>query len=348
MPQYSEDHLNYTKERPRAAPSRASDSHNIQTQLDSASSHHESISEDLDADESHSLVDGVAYLSLLGTGTSDNAPEPFYLGSSSGATIARMIQTSIFRSSGARAIPKGLGTLHTHAGPSPTERYAGGDETLFDFPFFEQAQLLFDTFFDRLHTRWPLLDRKVYTTLFANYYDNQPIPTVDRSILHLIFAIASRFLQLTRNPCGVDPEKHLIAAIQPMDLVLEQHNLGTVQFLLLLALHGQRSPYGAGAWSQVRYAVSLCIELGLHRERRVASRHQSARDLEIRRRVFWSCYCLDRGTSVLLGRAFAIADRDINVQVCLNHSSFRIRRRNFTGLTRTDAQPAHRFLGSHT
>jgi hypothetical protein len=39
------------------------------------------------------------------------------------------------------------------------------------------------------------------------------------------------------------------------------------------------------------------------------------RDAEIRRRAFWSCYCLDRVTSIVLGRAFAIADRDINVEV---------------------------------
>lgn len=316
LPQYSEDHLNYTSERSQPARSQTSDVNHLQTQLDSASSHHGSVSEEVDADESHSLVDGVAYLSLLGTGTADTAPEPFYLGSSSGATIARMVQTSIFRNSGARAIPRGLSALHSRTGPVPPDvPYAGAGEALFDFPLFEQAQSLFETFFDRLHTRWPLLDRRVYTLLFAKYYDDQPISTVDRSILHLIFAIASRFLQLTRNPCGVDPEKHLIAAIEPMDHILEQHNLGTIQFLLLLALHGQRSPYGAGAWSQVRYAVSLCIELGLHRERRVPSPLHNARDLEIRRRAFWSCYCLDRGTSVLLGRAFAIADRDINVEV---------------------------------
>lgn len=40
------------------------------------------------------------------------------------------------------------------------------------------------------------------------------------------------------------------------------------------------------------------------------------RETEIRRRAFWSCYCLDRVTSIVLGRAFAIADRDINVEVC--------------------------------
>lgn len=291
--------------------------------MNSSSSHQDSMSEDVEAEEeSNSLVDGVAYLSLRASGTADSHPEPFYLGSSSGATIARMLQTSIFKSSGSRVISLGLenaaSAKHTSGfaspettwvPPRPPQQHVDGD-----FPFLDQARLLFETFFDRLHTRWPMLDRKKYTELFERQYDQGSLSIMQRSIFHLIYAIAARFLQLTRNPCGVDPETHLLAAIEPMDFILEQHNLGTVQFLLLLALHGQRSPYGAGAWSQVRYAASLCIELGLHRESRKVAAHD-ARDVEIRRRAFWSCYGLDRGTSVILGRAFAIDDRDINVSV---------------------------------
>jgi hypothetical protein len=106
-----------------------------------------------------------------------------------------------------------------------------------------------------------------------------------------------------------------MAATAPMDHILDQHNLATVQFLMLLGVHGQRSPYGAGAWSQVRYATSVCIEMGLHRRRNFAGSPEHRRDAEIRRRVFWACYCLDRMTSIVLGRAFAIADRDINAEV---------------------------------
>jgi|SRR5690242_519009 len=101
-----------------------------------------------------------------------------------------------------------------------------------------------------------------------------------------------------------------------MEHILKQHDLATVQFLILLGVHGQRSPYGAGAWSQVRYATSVCIEMGLHRKRSSPVSLSHIRETEIRRRAFWSCYCLDRVTSIVLGRAFAIADRDINVEVC--------------------------------
>jgi hypothetical protein len=117
------------------------------------------------------------------------------------------------------------------------------------------------------------------------------------------------------NSLTTDNQTHFAAAIEPMDYILEQHNLATVQFLVLLAIHGQRSPYGAGAWSQVRYALTTCVELGLHRVRTMNSPGATPRELEIRRRVFWACYCQDRTTSLLLGRTFGIADRDINVEL---------------------------------
>ncbi|KAF5664627.1 positive regulator of purine utilization [Fusarium circinatum] len=321
LPDHAQDHFE-TLAPSSVVDGRENDAVNVQTYPESSSSHRGSVSEDLDGYERNSIIDGVAYLSLCASGTAEATPDPSYLGSSSGAAIARMIQRSIFHNS------RNSNTRRSNfpRQPNPSvdpylESLAPAlhlhpDEPSHGFPFPDEARHLFDIFFDRMHTRWPILDRKKYTELFELQYQQGALSITQRSIMHLIYAIAARFEQLTRKPSQVDPEKHLLAAIEPMDYILEQHNLATVQFLLLLAVHGQRSTYGAGAWSQVRYAVSLCIELGLHRERQGPPPSADiARDLEIRRRAFWSCYCLDRGTSVVLGRAFAISDRDINVSM---------------------------------
>lgn len=61
--------------------------------------------------------------------------------------------------------------------------------------------------------------------------------------------------------------------------------------------------------------MTLCVELGMHRKPTANSPSREPRDLELRRRIFWSCYCLDRLTSMLLGRTFAISYHDINVEV---------------------------------
>lgn len=191
-----------------------------------------------------------------------------------------------------------------------------------EFPPPAQAQALFDVFFDRLHTRWPILDRRLFAALLEQQSNQGALSIVQRSLLHLIYAITARFLQLMKKSCNVDPARHFAAAIEPMDYILEQHNLATVQFLALLAIYGQRSPYGAGSWSQIRYAITLCIELGLHRRQSPSHHHHhhhttqhTAAESEIRKRVFWACYCLDRMTTVALGRTFSIADRDINADL---------------------------------
>lgn len=157
-----------------------------------------------------SIVDGVAYLSLCASGTTDTAPEPFYLGSSSGATIARMIHLSIFRSSKLSLPgPSSPGTqdvLRPSLTPVPRSPMFDEAGPRCEFPSRAQATALFSVFFDRLHTRWPILDRKLYYHLFEQQYSQGGLPLLQRSILHLIYAISSRFLQLTKKTHYVDPQ----------------------------------------------------------------------------------------------------------------------------------------------
>lgn len=63
----------------------------------------------------------------------------------------------------------------------------------------------------------------------------------------------------------------------------------------------------------------MCIELGLHRYRAFTdtSRNQLLEE-QLRRRVFWQCYMMDRYTSVMLDRPPAIPDRDIEIGLPAN------------------------------
>ncbi|KAF9733673.1 fungal specific transcription factor domain-containing protein [Paraphaeosphaeria minitans] len=68
--------------------------------------------------------------------------------------------------------------------------------------------------------------------------------------------------------------------------------------------------------------MTLGVELGMDRKPTVNSPQRDSRDLELRRRIFWWCYCLDRLTSMLLGRTFAISDHDINVELPSSEISY--------------------------
>lgn len=56
--------------------------------------------------------------------------------------------------------------------------------------------------------------------------------------------------------------------------------------------------------------------MGLHRNLRDSrARQMNKEDLNLRNRVFWSAYILDRAVSLTLGRPFALAEHEIDVPV---------------------------------
>lgn len=56
--------------------------------------------------------------------------------------------------------------------------------------------------------------------------------------------------------------------------------------------------------------------MGLHRNLRDSrARQLNEDDLNLRNRVFWSAYILDRAVSLTLGRPFALAEHEIDVPV---------------------------------
>jgi hypothetical protein len=84
--------------------------------------------------------------------------------------------------------------------------------------------MLFDMFFERIHTRWPLLDRVVYEDLFAKQHIPGALTVVERSIFHLIYAITARFMSLTRKLHSVDSEVRILTMTLLLTLKTDQRS----------------------------------------------------------------------------------------------------------------------------
>jgi hypothetical protein len=145
--------------------------------------------------------------------------------------------------------------------------------------------------------------------------DLQSLTITSTSVLHLIYAIGGRFLETTGQTGNFFCERHYNQALRNIDDILRLHDIRSVQFLLLLSIYSLRSPRGPGAWTYTGLAMRTCIDLGMHRK---TQKRKSLLEHEIRKRVFWTCYCLDREVSIILGRPFAISDRDIDVELPLD------------------------------
>jgi hypothetical protein len=175
----------------------------------------------------------------------------------------------------------------------------------------ERGERLLQGYFKHISTLWPLLRSRDVRRLHAcrrQLNDSFSIAT-----LHLVYACGGRFLETTGETGDFQSEQHYNASNNYIDEVLQLHDIRSVQVLLLLAIYSLRSPKSPGAWSFIGLAMRLAIDLGFHRRGRSSLDNPSLS--EMRKRVFWSCYCLDRQISIILGRPFAVSDRDIDADL---------------------------------
>ena len=91
----------------------------------------------------------------------------------------------------------------------------------------------------------------------------------------------------------------------------ELSKLEMLQSLLLLTQYSLMRPCTPGAWYLIGTCVRLCQDLGLHNET-IYLHSDDYYIVDMKRRLFWCCYSLDRQISIYFGRQFGIDSRQID------------------------------------
>lgn len=129
-----------------------------------------------------------------------------------------------------------------------------------------------------------------------------------------------------------EPESYHASAMQHLEAFLAQSKGGLeeLQAVLLLASYALLRPVSPGLWYIVGVALRLAVDLGLHYEDTESQKKaaaaipdvKTAREgrkewvRDMRRRLWWCVYSLDRLVSTCVGRPFGIADEVVSTQVC--------------------------------
>lgn len=150
--------------------------------------------------------------------------------------------------------------------------------------------------------------------------------------INIVFGIATSSHQ-QHYPAHIS-ESFRIEAMKHIDSVLSSSSrLEALQGILLLALYSIMRPAVPGVWYVLGSAMRLCIDLGLHNEGGMKSWYKSSgplapgnladsqsshseydpATLDLRRRLFWCTYALDRQVCVYLGRPVGIPEHSIKV-----------------------------------
>ncbi|KAK4199387.1 fungal-specific transcription factor domain-containing protein [Triangularia verruculosa] len=167
-----------------------------------------------------------------------------------------------------------------------------------------QPDALLDTYFSRFHDKpFHILDE---STLRQRRQLNQ----APDYLIHAIFAVAARY---TPHPSGYQSAVKLsegYATRSRLEIDTDEPSVDALQALVLLVTAFTAAGKGKRAYMLLTSAIGMAIALELHRELDVTAR-VTPTERETRRRLFWSCYLLDRFMACGSKRPSLIADRAI-------------------------------------
>ncbi|KAG0173649.1 hypothetical protein DFQ28_008009 [Apophysomyces sp. BC1034] len=170
--------------------------------------------------------------------------------------------------------------------PLPT-KYTGSVE----MPSRDIQMNLISIFFDERYEITPMISKR-------HFYDqlDKKGPLITPLLLNSIYMHTCKFTDLPDVP-KTDVFFH--RAKRLLEDFLDVPRVSTVVALMLMSQY-EPSPnmYRSGAqqcrsWMYSGMAFRMCLELGLNTESNI-SKDLSQEEIETRRRVFWSCYCLDK------------------------------------------------------
>ncbi|KAF4760623.1 hypothetical protein N7455_000835 [Penicillium solitum] len=269
---------------------------------------------------------------------------PAYVGSSSGLSLAadlgEMVQTSVWNQFISRMQQKASTTANNpqnKAGqvhgpseqPSATQildRPTRMEDLLpanVEPPTDEMGTRILDTYFTRLHSRYPFINRKQVWQIHADRWrlakiKREDLTRSDRFVifkLNLVYAIGATMLRLSEKYAYTSPERFYTAALQHVPTMCEARSVDNIEAMVLLVVYHLRTASSHGMWYMIGLAMRTAIDLGLHRKANEINMDPFT--TQMRRRLFWTVYYLERVVSMSLGRPFSISDRHIDLDLPL-------------------------------
>ncbi|KAF9968043.1 hypothetical protein BGZ70_007055 [Mortierella alpina] len=257
---------------------------------------------DLEAREKiNAIADNLSSLTL------DDGGFVRYLGNSSGID---MLQKNQLLKNGYMMIPIRLKEHMTWL--TQKEDAIARMESHMPLPPRDLADHLIDCYFTFIHPYMPVLHKPTFMRQYRNPDPHMRPPGV---LLNAMFAIASRY---STHPeiVGTDPEsfgdEYFDRAKRLIDYEYELPRQSSIQALLLMVIYRFTSAKSGGRiWVMLGMAIRMAQDMGMHRSS--ARWHLPPLETELRKRLWWACYVMDRWSSCCMGRPLGIDDIDCDV-----------------------------------
>ncbi|CAK7234722.1 hypothetical protein SBRCBS47491_009045 [Sporothrix bragantina] len=265
----------------------------------------------------------VGYLTLTATG------EARYLGPSSGIDLASIISTVVSAQSGfgiASMMGGGDSGAAGQAGAGHTSSrlpHAVPSDVTSLFPTLAHAMPYIDSYFQNTHLTFPLIHRPSFMAVAERIFKDPGFylaNTLDALTFDMVVSLGSSNKNRFDDSATSIANKCFAMAQAKIKAVVQMGGMAALKAILMICHHGIFSSMcdtSASIWHLLGIGARLCIELGLHLKQRRATDANSPHgnnivtfEEEMRRRMFWCLYNVDRVVSFTLGRPVAIRDEE--------------------------------------
>jgi hypothetical protein len=195
----------------------------------------------------------------------------------------------------------------------------GGGSDAFELPQRSVADKLVDSYFKYRHPLNPYLHQETFRVRYQRLWLSQELggeePTKENlawlGLVNLVFAFGSDHVQIQtvvgRLPSNPDRSRFFKRAkMLVLSGILQMCKIELVQALLLMGHYLHGSLELSNCWTVVGIAIRTAQELGLYLD--PANFTSDIIEQEVRKRVWWGCFVIDRILSVKVGRPPIIHD----------------------------------------
>lgn len=163
-------------------------------------------------------------------------------------------------------------------------------------PSKQQAGELIQHYWNRVFTIFPLFDERRFFESYKAVYNSGPSTATCHDHYFIRMALALSSASHIRQPgdrYSMDAVGHVAVALSFAEQVFHPGSIENIQALVLLVQYSLVDPIHFDSWALIGAAVRATVDLGLHQEPSKPLRI-SKEQLDLRRRVFYCVYSLDR------------------------------------------------------
>ena len=241
-----------------------------------------------------------------------------YVGPSSGFSFAKLVFARVDQAS-----PGTSHTITSHESPSTKRSRSVFTIEPTGIPTsVNQAIQLSKIYFEHVHVQYPFLHEPSHYQLINDLYGGyQNASAVALFQVTMVLAISAVILS-KRLRIPFTGEGLCAMAMESVDKVDFQNSTSGVQCLLLISMFTLHSSFLAvNPWYLNYQCLAAVLDLGLQRNVPI-SPSVSAFEREMRTRIFWVIYSIDRTLATTLGRPIGLRDEACDLRVGTFSSPF--------------------------